>query len=172
MDRKSLIGIVLIGLLVAVWVFIQSMISTRDVTPAATEQKQEKRDSIATAIVNDVATPITNTTSEKLITIVTDKLFVRLSSYGGTIRSWQLNDYQPWYKDSLPKARVDLVHPGSHEFGFTFRQTDGSKINAKDINFDWMVSNSVVTVKGNDSVIVTHGSSKAQLRSDDVLDGL
>lgn len=155
MDRKSLIGIVLIGLLVAVWVFIQSMISTRDVTPAATEQKQEKRDSIATAIVNDVATPITNTTSEKLITIVTDKLFVRLSSYGGTIRSWQLNDYQPWYKDSLPKARVDLVHPGSHEFGFTFRQTDGSKINAKDINFDWMVSNSVVTVKGNDSVIVT-----------------
>lgn len=154
MDRKSLLGIVLIGLLVAVWVFVQSMYSTRDATPTKTAERKEKADSIATKVVADTVVRVQPTGGEQMITVKTDKLLVRLSSYGGTIRSWKLRDYQPWYKDRMPNALVDLVHPGVHEFGFSFRRNDGSKLKATDLNFEWKGLSDSLVLSGTDSATI------------------
>ncbi len=164
MDRKSLIGIILIGLLVATWVFVQSMFTNRDVTPEKTQANKEKLDSLASTIVrassaqDSAATTggsnAVTTQPESMVTIQTDRLRIRLSSHGATIRSWTLLDYQPWYKDSMPEARVDLIHPGVHEFGFSFRQNNGSKLKAQDLNFVWNVGGDPIRVKGADSVVV------------------
>ncbi|GMV52684.1 MAG: membrane protein insertase YidC [Chlorobi bacterium] len=157
MDRTSLIGIILIGVVVASWIFIQSTFSSRDITPQQTAAKKEKADSSRTAVTSVLAqadTPAKAPLPEERITIETDLLRVVLSSQGGTIRSWKLKGYKPWYHALKPHDMVDLVHPGAHEFGFSFRQTNGSKLNAYDIPFTWGTGQRTIVVKGADSVVI------------------
>lgn len=152
MDRNSIIGMVLIGLIVGVWMFFQSTMQTTDVTPEQTARRREMADSVAivtrTGQTEPSDAPLFVPAPERALTIVTDVLRVRLSSRGATIRSWQLNDYRPWYKDIDTSARVDLVQPGAHEFGFTFRTTQGAKISAPMVPFVWDVSTDSLRVTG------------------------
>lgn len=161
MDRNSIIGIVLIALVVGVWVFLQSSSVRKDVTPQATEQRREQQDSAAAAIVPAkaaVATPSIQAgvpiPAERMLTVETDLLRLRLSSRGAVVRSWKLKDYQPWYKASDPLALVDLVQPNARELGFSFRTTSGAKVKATDLVFTWMVDRDSVRVSGNDVVTI------------------
>lgn len=156
MDRNSIIGIILISIVVGAWVFFQSMTSTRDVTPEQTKQRTEHADSARTAVVapaTGTSTPVSSLTpshTERMLTVETDRLRVRLSSYGGTIRSWKLIGYHPWYGVGDTSSLVDLVHPGVREFGFSFRTMTGAKVKAKDLNFVFDAPSDVVRVSGND----------------------
>lgn len=154
MDRSSLIGVILIGLVVAAWVFFQSTVSRRDVTPQKTADRTEKADVARSAVVNVPLERQINTTPEQLITIETDNIIAVLSSHGGTIRSWKLKNYKPWYRMEIPHERVDLIHKGAHEFGFSFRRPDGSRMLAKDIPFTWNVPSQRIQVTGSDSVTI------------------
>lgn len=157
MDRNSIIGIVLISLIVGGWVFWQSTVSKRDVTPQQTAHRTERFDSARTAITNQpasVTSVAADATAERMITVETDLLHVRLSSYGGTIRSWKLKKYQPWYKAEQPDALVDLVQPGAREFGFTFRTTNGQKIEARNVPFEWQVQSDSVRVSGDAAITI------------------
>ncbi len=154
MDRRSLLGVILIGLVVAVWVFVQSMFSTRDVTPQRTAVRKERADSVQTAVTNKPA-PAIAPLPESILVVETDRIRVKLSSQGGTIRSWILKDYRPWDHAQRPQALVDLVQPGAHEFGFTFRRMDGSKVQAQDVPFEFQVPDTMIRVSGTDSVAVT-----------------
>jgi len=153
MDRNSIIGIVLIALVVGVWVFLQSSNVRRDVTPQATEQKREAADSAAAAVVKAPTSQLQSTASvsgERVITVRTDLIRLRLSSKGATVRSWKLLGYQPWYKAADSAAIVDLVQPNARELGFTFRTINGSKVSATDLNFEWQIDGDSVVVKGNE----------------------
>jgi YidC/Oxa1 family membrane protein insertase len=157
MDRNSLIGMILIGVVVAVWVFFQSS-TTRDVTPEQTAKKTEQRDSVRAA----VAPPAKQTAAmtafrgadERIITVETEKTIVRLSSAGGTIVSWKLKDYRPWYHLQQPSAIVDLIHPGTREFGFDFRAVDGSKIEARNVAFTWVDAPASTVLTGSKTLTV------------------
>ncbi|RPI68298.1 MAG: membrane protein insertase YidC [Ignavibacteriae bacterium] len=155
MDRRSLLGIILIGIVVSAWVFIQSMFSTRDVTPEQTKAKQEVVDSVRTAVTPEAPPVAFVGAPERVITVETDRVVARLSSQGATIVSWKLKDFQPHYKLEQPDALVDLIQPGTHEFGFTFRSITGAKVDASSVPFQWNVDAEHVKVSGNDSLVVT-----------------
>jgi len=161
MDRRSLLGIILIALVVSAWIFFQSMTSTRDVTPEATQQKIETADSLS-SVTKPEAPPVAFTAEpETFVTIETDKIVATLSSQGGTIRSWVLKDYQPWFKDEIPDARVDLIHKGAHEYGFNFRALNGSKVEATQVPFTFDVPSGRHTVSGTDSLTITARATTA-----------
>ncbi|HCN05034.1 MAG TPA: hypothetical protein DIS79_05385 [Bacteroidetes bacterium] len=163
MDRNSIIGMVLIGLIVGIWMFFQSTMQTTDVTPEQTARRREVADSSAIVARTGQSEPkdvqLFEPAPERTLTIVTDVLRVRLSSRGATIRSWQLNDYRPWYKDIDTLARVDLIQPGAHEFGFNFRTVNGAKISAPMVPFVWDVPTDSIRVTGSSTVTI-RGTAK------------
>lgn len=154
MDRSSLIGIILIALIVSVWIFYQSITSERDITPEQTKQRREQVDSVTSAVAPSSSPIDFVQVPSRTLTVETDLLRVRLSSEGATIRSWKLKNYQPWYKASQPEALVDLIHPGAHEFGFTFRTITGSRVEAKDVPFDWKTANDTIRVTGSETITI------------------
>ena len=151
MDRNSIIGIILISVVIGAWVFYQSSVNVRDVTPQQTKTAVERVDSLrsamkpaasaGTAPVQLVEAP----SNERTVVIETDLLRVNISSMGGTIRNWKLRKYHPWYgKDSA--TLVDLVHPGAKELGFTFRTNTGAKVDARALNFTLNATEDVIRV--------------------------
>ncbi|MGA0833910.1 MAG: membrane protein insertase YidC, partial [Candidatus Kapaibacteriota bacterium] len=154
MDRSSLIGITLIALVVSVWIFFQSTTSVRDVTPQQSAQKKERVDSTSSATAPTAPAVGFQPAPERTITVTTDNIQVQLSSKGATITSYILRKYQPWCKEEFPDALVDLVERDVHEYGFSFRSTNGSKVSAEDVPFTWLVPSSNLTVGGSDSVVV------------------
>lgn len=154
MDRSSLIGITLIALVVSVWIFFQSTMSVRDVTPQQSAQKKERVDSSTSATAPAAPAVGFQPAPDRTITVTTDNLKVQLSSKGATITSYVLRKYQPWCKDEFPDAYVDLVERDVHEYGFSFRSKNGSKVSAEDIPFTWLVSESDLSVGGSDSLVV------------------
>ncbi len=147
MDRQSLIGVVLISLVIGVWVFMQNSTSTRDVTPQRTEQRKDSVERTATATSPAAPQVQFRNTAERTLTIRTSLYRIRLSSQGAMVRSWQLQDYRPWYAREDSSAVVDIVRPGASEFGFSFRTTNGSKLMSKDIPFEFNIEQDSVTVE-------------------------
>ena len=147
MDRNSLIGVILISVVVGIWIFLQSSTTTRDVTPAATAQKTEQRE-VANTVVEPTAPAVEfQPAPGRTLTIVSNLYRIRLSSDGATVRSWQLTNYHPWYKDQDSAARVDIIQPGKHEFGFSFRALYGKKVEAASVPFVWDVDADSIRVE-------------------------
>ena len=157
MDRRSLIGIILIAVVIGAWVFYQGTVTTRDVTPEKTAELLEKQDSAQAAAGRDPSSvsqadsarntaPATKAAgialadsnlSERILTIETDLLRVRLSSKGGTIKSWTLKNFRPWYSNVDSQALVDLVQPSMNEYSFWFRSSAGPRVDGKSVDFVW-----------------------------------
>lgn len=192
MDRNSIIGIILISVVVGLWVFYQSSVNTRDVTPQKTKQATEQADSVRSAVVK-AASPaapvklVNPSSEERTVVIETDLLRVNISSLGGTVRNWKLRKYHPWYGTDSATI-VDLVHPGTKELGFTFRTVTGAKVDARMLNFMLDAPTDVVRVTGNETFTLratasmegggqivrtyTFGGSSYGVRTSLILDGL
>ncbi len=155
MDRRSLLGIILIAIVVSAWVFFQSLTSTRDVTPAKTEQVRSVQDSVRSAAKPNAPALAFTPAGETEVTIETDLVVAVISSQGATIRSWVLKDFQPWFKDEYPQATVDLIHPGAHEYGFNFRAVNGGKVEAKDVPFTFDRPGGRYKISGTDQLTLT-----------------
>jgi len=138
MDRNSTIGIILISIVIGVWVFYQSSVNVRDVTPQQTKQATERADSVRSAVApKATATPLATVgqaVAERTVVVETDLLRVNISSLGGTIRNLKLRSYRPWYATDTTTL-VDLVRPGVKELGFTFRSNTGAKIESRMLHF-------------------------------------
>lgn len=158
MDRQSLIGMVLIGLMVSLWVFYSSVTSRRDVTPEHTKRNTEKQDSAEAAMPGVTEKPaslqVDNRKAERLITIETDLLRVTLSSHGGTIASWQLLEYSPWYAKRDTSVPVDLITEKARELNFDFMTINGSRVKGSDLEFEFTSEDKVV-LGDKDSVTIT-----------------
>lgn len=169
MDRRSLIGIILIAVVIGAWVFYQGTVTTRDVTPEKTAELLAKQDSANAATGNGSAVgsaqgdaarsaapsaPSTgialadSNLSERMLTIETDLLRVRLSSKGGTIKSWTLKNFRPWYSAFDSLAHVDLVQQSMQEYSFWFRSTNGPRVEGKSIDFVWDSATDTVRLTG------------------------
>ncbi|MDZ4745369.1 MAG: membrane protein insertase YidC [bacterium] len=167
MDRRSLIGIVLIAVIIGAWVFYQGSVTQRDVTPEKTAAQLERLDSAkAAASVPDSARSAApsapspaiamadSNVRERILTIETDLLKVRLSSKGGTIKSWTLKKFRPWYAETDSSALVDLVQPYAQEYSFWFRSSTGARVEGKSIDFVWDSVSDTIRLTGSDTAIV------------------
>jgi YidC/Oxa1 family membrane protein insertase len=173
MDKQSVLGFVLIGLILIVWMWIQTPTnppprrSTVDSTsaqavqpvhrdtlpapPVAAPQKVTVADTSVAALGRFFAKDAKGT--EKVLIVNTDLYTAEITTRGGLIRKWVLHKYLTW--DKIPVQLVDFNQGG--DFSLLFTSSDGKLIDTKILYFEgdfpaWKT----VTLKGDSSFTVDH----------------
>jgi YidC/Oxa1 family membrane protein insertase len=163
MDKNAVIGFVLIGIVLMVWLFMNA--------PPPPESNQAVTDSLKTAMVRDSlkrsvpaapAEPEAQSDRDTLgkyfshlITGETKSIFVSTPNYkaeistkGGTVRSWQLSRYKTW--NQYP---IDLInYEKSGDFHLLFYSSDGKLIQTKNLIFKTAETRQNIVIEGKDSV--------------------
>ncbi|RPI15952.1 MAG: membrane protein insertase YidC [Ignavibacteriae bacterium] len=156
MDKRSIIGFVLIGLILLVWLYYQNQNSKVDqqkrdqiskqvqdslnrLTPKDTTKKPEvKKDSVLINIqqVNDSMRYGSlfskfEKGEDKVIMIETDKYYAEFSTKGGTLIKYRVKGFNTW--DGKPVELIDYSKGG--ELNLIFSSPDGKMINTKNLYF-------------------------------------
>jgi YidC/Oxa1 family membrane protein insertase len=156
MDKKSIIGFVIIGLILMAWLYYQNSNSTKEqqkrdqitkqiqdslsrITPKDSVKKQDvKKDSV-------IQKPVTLTDTakysglfskfekgeDKIIRIETDKYYAEFSTKGGALIKYEVKGFKTW--DGFPVQLLDLSKGG--ELNVIFSSPEGKMINTKDLYF-------------------------------------
>ena len=161
MDRKTVIGFVLIGLLLMVWMWMNApppqkpgavtdtvKIQTAKIDTTqktATPEPSGKIDSLGKFFSGLKAV------EQKNIYIETPSYTATFSSRGGSIVSWILKGYKTW--NQYP---VDLIGEGSRgDFNMMFLTADGKLINTKQLSFETdQAGGTRLTLKPQDSLTI------------------
>lgn len=149
MDKRSIFGFVLIGIIITAWMMYQSITTRPTENSKDTKQTTESRGKDSQKAPSQSQTGTQTTTAaysadvlgkyfapfaasnERFFTIETDHYIAKISSKGGTIASWKLKNYDKW-----DKSKVQLIKPFSRAFDIEFSSTDGKKISAQKLQFD------------------------------------
>jgi YidC/Oxa1 family membrane protein insertase len=156
MDKRSIIGFVVIGLILMVWLYYQNTNSNKEqqkrdqitkqiqdslskITPKDSVKKQEvKKDSVIqkTETLPDSVkrSPLFSKFErgeDKIIRVETDKYYAEFSTKGGGIIKYEVKGFKTW--DGFPVQLLDLSK-GS-ELNVIFSSPDGKMINTKDLYF-------------------------------------
>ncbi|HUL43944.1 MAG TPA: membrane protein insertase YidC [Bacteroidota bacterium] len=161
MDRKSIIGFLLIGLVLMVWMYWnapppQPPAAQQDTSAAAA--KPAVRDTLA-QLPKPVQAGSADTLGKffsplavgekKTIVVETDRYRCELSTLGGRIQSWIVKGYKTW--DQYP---VNLVNTDSKgDFNLQFFTSDGKLVDTKGLYFTTTIpAGKAYTVGPNDSL--------------------
>lgn len=146
MDKKSIIGFVLIFAIVVGWMYWeQSQVKPPKPKEKAEIAKEIKKDSSVVESKNEIAPQndsiIVNNKfgkffskfsegNERIITIETDLFIAKISNKGPSILKWQLKDFKKW--DRVP---TQLIRDLQGELSLSFLTFDGVKIDSRDLFF-------------------------------------
>ncbi len=150
MDKQSILGFVLIGLILIVWMWVQTPTTPprtapadsasahamqpvqRDTVPAAPSVLPPKRpsDTSAAALGRFFAKAASGT--EKVLIIKTDLYTAEITTRGGMIRKWELHNYLTWDKEPVQLVEFDK----GGDFSLLFTSSDGRLIDTKNLYFD------------------------------------
>jgi len=145
MDRRTLLGIILIALLTTLWALYTSIYYAPRV-PLDTVRPQLKG-AVPEETVKREAPP---TIPERWIEVETDLLRIRLSSYGGTLTHWELRRYKDW--QGKP---VQLIPIGERELWIAYYDAQGRRVDTRRLPFiPSVASDTVYRVSGNDSLVI------------------
>lgn len=149
MDKRSILGFVLIGVILMAWLYFQSE------NPKKNEQKKqetqktdttkpnEKIDTTKKVIKKDTVQVVQPNTDfgtifsavekgeEKNIIIETDKYIAELSSKGGSIKKFELKGFKTWNGYPVQLLKLDK----GNDLNMIFNSTEGKMINTKDLFF-------------------------------------
>lgn len=155
MDKRSILGFVLIGLILIVWLYIQNQNSDKEkqkkeqitkqiedslkkLLPIDTLKKEVKKDTIK------IKTEPQNDTlkygmlfhkfekgEDKIIRVETDKYYAEFSTKGGALIKYELKGFKTW--DGYPVQLLELNKGG--ELNLLFNSTEGKLIDTKDLYF-------------------------------------
>ncbi|MBI5021339.1 MAG: membrane protein insertase YidC [Ignavibacteriales bacterium] len=150
MDKNTVIGFVLIGIVLMVWLWMtapppQTQVQDKDTTGNLNHQKtKEPLEPNTTSKPGTVQTSISVEDTlgkyfshlikkeKKKIIVETDCYKLELSSVGGTVTSWTLKDYLTW--DRHP---IDLLtQNNTGDFHLLFSTSDGKIISTKYLQFE------------------------------------
>ncbi|MBS1519223.1 MAG: membrane protein insertase YidC [Bacteroidetes bacterium] len=162
MDKRSIFGFILIGIVLMVWLYwnsgnqqkmAQNNKKTADTTLTQTEKKEPEKKAVEEekdipvkndSLANDSLKIkygnvfLTNAISypkaqkEKLITISTDKAEIVFSNYGGGLKMYTIKNTETW--DKKPLQLVDWRK--GKELHLLFTSKEGRSINTKDLVFE------------------------------------
>lgn len=162
MDKRPIIGLVLIGLLTVAWIAYNSNTSTQNVTPAKDSPQTTAQSSQASAPTVQSASPTATygaefnsalSGTEQLITVETDLLRAVISSKGGVLRRWELKKYKSWRGEPV-QLLSQANNPG--EMGIFFSTHESKAIDTRNFYFtveaNGSPANSSIRVSGSDSV--------------------
>ncbi len=149
MDKNTTIGFVLIGLVLIIWMWVQTptappprplaadsirsaMVAPKDTLRA--EHPAVPRDTVVHSPQDNLGSFFSQRASgeEKIIVITTDLYTAEITTKGGLIRKWELSGYKSW--DGLPVQLVDFDKGG--DFSLLFTSGDGKLINTRNLYFD------------------------------------
>jgi len=162
MDRNTIIGFILIGLVLMIWMMLNAPPPPHPASATdsvAAFRHSEKPDTInATAARKETKTEPGDTLGkyfshlahgqEKTLVVETDLYRAEISTAGGSIRSWVLKGYKTW--DQYPVNLVNLEKGG--DFNLTFYSSDGKRINTRGLFFEANYADGqVVKLTGSDS---------------------
>jgi YidC/Oxa1 family membrane protein insertase len=170
MDRNSIIGFILIGLILVVWLYFQNKNSS-DQQKQKQQQEQQVKQDTSTKKTPQVDTSkqqtktdtstVTKTVSEtngvlfgkfekgedKVIMIETDKYFAEFSTKGGALIKYEVKGFKTW--DGYPVQLLKLEKGG--QLNLLFTSTEGKLIDTKNLYFNSKYNPwEKVTLKGND----------------------
>ncbi len=147
MDRNSVIGFILIGIVLMVWMYYNTPQPPKMQKPAGDTTEQVQKPTIETKqplpLVDEKKLPDTtsmlgkyfsafNTGTEKIIIIETNYYTAEITTKGGLIRKWELKKYKTW--DKKPVQLVDFEKGG--DFSLLFNSSDGKLINTRNLFFE------------------------------------
>ncbi|MBP9096298.1 MAG: membrane protein insertase YidC, partial [Ignavibacteria bacterium] len=159
MDRRSIIGFVLIGVVLMFWLYWNTSKTPppqpkkQDTVKVETKQSTDTnkapitsipttKDSITNSLgsifskssATGTTTDSLNTKplAEKIIQVENKKVFIEFSNYGGTVKKFTLKDFQTWDKNPL-----QLVNwKKSKELHLIFTSKDGKQISTANLVFN------------------------------------
>lgn len=166
MDKRPLIGFILIGILLVTWMTYNSSVSTRPVAKKqdSTQQVAQQQSSAPASAPSTTSQPQSYGESfqsvasgnEQLITVETDLVRAVISSRGGVIKRWQLKKYNSW--QNKPVQLISYDNPLG-EMGVFFSTHDGKAVDTRLLYFTMMSNGrpapSSVHLSGTDSLVLT-----------------
>src|SRR4030095_15089786 len=182
MDRNSIIGFVLIGIILLGWLYFQNKNSeqkqketqkteqqqnqqkqtqipdtTKKPPPVDTTKQQVKKDTVLEnqAAIEKYGALFTKFEKgeDKVIMIETDKFYAEFSTKGGALIKYEVKGFKTW--DAFPVQLVKLEKGG--ELNLLFNSTEGKLINTKDLYFSTSYNPwEKVTVNGNTEYKITY----------------
>ncbi len=156
MDKRSILGFVLIGIILIAWLYLQSSNSTKEqqkkdlltkqiqdslskIQKPDTVKKEVKKDTVTVPEVKKdsagnygVLFSRFQNGSDKIIRIETDKYYAEFSTKGGSLIKYEIKGFKTW--DGFPVQLLDLSKGG--EINIFFTSTEGKLINTKDLYFN------------------------------------
>jgi YidC/Oxa1 family membrane protein insertase len=153
MDKQSIIGFVLIGVVLVVWMWLQapqaplphaaSADSVRALQAVPKDTLKAEQSHVVKAVqpAQPLGAPpdslglfFTHRLSgtEKILVIKTALYTAEITTKGGLIRKWELSDYRTW--DKQPVELVEYDHGG--DFSVLFTSSDGKLVNTRWLYFD------------------------------------
>jgi YidC/Oxa1 family membrane protein insertase len=172
MDKKNLLAVGLITLIITVWMIYMSVnqapppppppekpvvaknavADTNTSVSKATTESEQKQDSVETSDKFGGSFEKLATGTERIITIDNGLVVAQLSTRGGTIKHWNLTKFKSWNN-----YQTDLIwtQMGELVIKFNSRET-GREVNTRDLYYE-IVGNvkDNYTLKGNDSLSIT-----------------
>jgi YidC/Oxa1 family membrane protein insertase len=171
MDRQTSIAFVLIGVVLVVWLYMNSP------TPPPKDQQNPAPATVEKKDTNEIKTPVQEAKpaaenevpfatkpaqSEKIVTIETDLVKMELTSKGGRLKRYFLKNYKTWYHNEIGdtnyyRQQVQLVSAkNGGDFNIIFVTKDGKLVNTAAMDFDPSISNHYYRVTGDDSLSLSY----------------
>jgi YidC/Oxa1 family membrane protein insertase len=159
LDKRSIIGFVLISLILTGWLLWMST-NERKVNPTETKTEVSKKapSSAQEAKKKSAATLSSTSTGgqkEDFIRIETDLLKIMISTKGGSIARWEMKNYSSWHDKNYAGNPVQLIYRGQREATISYVNNDGKKIDSKSMHFAFTNAERSYTLKGNESITIT-----------------
>jgi YidC/Oxa1 family membrane protein insertase len=146
MDKQTTLGFILIGLVLIVWMWVQTPSpsarppqqpphdTTRVAAPSAATPQEHAGSSVPPQASGDSLGKFFGTFQsgeERVLIIKTDLYTAEISSKGGVIRKWELAKYKSW--DHQPAQLLDFDKGG--DLNLLFTSADGKLVNTKRLYF-------------------------------------
>lgn len=170
MDKRSLLGLILITIIVTVWLFYTSIqqqpeIVTEKKTSDTLQETIKKSDSLPEIVTDTIQElePEKNLDKvnkqkfgslahlaigeRKVYTIETDLIKAQIVNKGASIVRWYLKDYKKWDGDS-----VQLIWEPKGEYFLRFLTYEDKRIDTRDLFFTFTIDSTNVRISGDDSL--------------------
>lgn len=177
MDKQSTLAFVLMGLVLVVWLYLNSPepqpqnISKTDSTLVKEENKPEATKAIEKP-PEEVVAPNSNKSSQnelfsttdkkaEIITIENDLVKLEMTSKGGKIRKYYLKDYETWYYDEYEESdfyntHVQLLNQtNGGDLDLVF-YTEKGKVNTSNLDFVSSLGSNYFKLSGSDSLKISY----------------
>jgi YidC/Oxa1 family membrane protein insertase len=153
MDKQTTLGFILIGLVLIVWMWVQTPPpppAQRSVTDSLHTIETHAKDSAKSApVVSPTFSAHPSPDSlgkyfahlatgvEKILIVKTDRYTAEITTKGGLLKKWELHNYKTW--NGYPVQLVDMDRGG--DLSILFTSSDGKLVNTRNLYFESSFTN-------------------------------